>query len=253
MLFNEHAIQFAMKRLASLLITVSLLLIARTAIAEDMVPRQWRVLELAFTASQEHASPMELNLTAKFVGPGGVEFEVPGFWDGGNTWRVRFAPTSAGEWRYRTVAADSEDSGLDGQNGEFTVQPATGENPLFAHGGFLRVSQDSRYLTYSDGTPFFWMGDTWWYCPLSLCPIVGSYGGPVDSMFKALVDVRKQEGYTVAQMAFAGLPKDMPALFSPQKWRELEIRQWRMADDYFAYANEQGIVPFLGIGFHHSL
>lgn len=253
MSFNERAIQFAMKRLAFLLIAVSLLLNARTAIAEDMVPRQWRVFELAFTANQEHASPMELNLTANFAGPGGVQFEVPGFWDGGNTWRVRFAPPVSGEWHYRTAAVDSGDPGLDAQAGTFTAQPASGENPLFAHGGFLRVSQNSLYLTYTDGTPFFWMGDTWWFCPSKHCPIVGSYEGPGESMFKTLVDTRKAQGYTVAQMAFSGLGNDMPALFSPQRWRELEILQWRRIDDYFVYANEQSIVPFIGIGFHKSL
>lgn len=244
---------FAMKRIAFGLIKLSLLLIALSAIAEDMPPRQWRVSELVFTAREEHVSPMSLNLTANFVGPGGVQYEVPGFWDGGNTWRVRFSPPAPGEWRYRTAAADSGDSGLDAQTGSFTAQRASGVNPLFVHGGFLRVSPSKRYLTYSDGTPFFWLGDTWWYCPGKLCPIVGSYGGPGESMFKTLVDARKEQGYTVAQMLFAGLPKEMPALFSPQQWREREIRQWRMMDDYFVYANQQSIVPFIGIGFSKPL
>lgn len=244
---------FAMKRSASILIAVSLQLFGQTALADEMLPQQWRVFELVFAASQEHASPMELNLTANFSGPGGVQFEAQGFWDGGNIWRVRFTPPLAGVWHYRTVAADNGDFGLDAQTGAFTVQPASGDNPLFVHGGFLRVSQNNRHLTYSDGTPFFWMGDTWWFCPSRHCPIVGSYGGSDGSMFKTLVDTRKKQGYTVAQMAFSGLTRDMPALFSPQQWRELEIRQWRRMDDYFVYANEQGIVPFLGVGFHKSL
>lgn len=250
---DARATLAAVKRLVSVLVALSLLLIARSAIAEDMLPRQWRLFELVFTSSEEHASPMLLNLTANFAGPGGVQYEVPGFWDGGNTWRVRFAPPVPGEWRYRTTAAVSGDSGLDAQTGAFTVQPASGDNPLFSHGGFLRVSPSKRYLTYSDGTPFFWLGDTWWYCPGKLCPIVGSYDGPGESMFKTLVDERNEQGYTVAQMLFAGLPKEMPALFSPQQWRELEIRQWRMMDDYFVYANQQSIVPFIGIGFHRPL
>lgn len=251
--FEMRATLMTKKSFALVLIAAALLSFGRTVVADVMLPQQWHVFELTFSASQEHTSPIELHLTANFVGPSGVQLEVPGFWDGGNTWRVRFAPPIPGDWHYRTVELDSADSGLDGQTGAFTVQPASGGNPLFTHGGFLKTSKNSRYLTYSDGTPFFWMGDTWWFCPSSLCPIVGSSGGSSESMFKTLVDVRKGQGYTVVQMLFAGFGRDMPALFSPEKWKEMDIRHWRRMDDYFSYANEQGIIPFVGIGFSKSL
>ena len=32
----------------------------------------------------------------------------------------------------------------------------------------LRVSDNQRFLQYTDGTPFFWLGDTGWLLPQSL-------------------------------------------------------------------------------------
>ena len=43
----------------------------------------------------------------------------------------------------------------------FQIEPYIGENPLYRHGPF-RVSQDKKYFQHIDGTPFFWLGDTWW-------------------------------------------------------------------------------------------
>ena len=43
------------------------------------------------------------------------------------------------------------------------VTAYTGDNPLLKH-GFLRVSANKRHFEHADGTPFLWLGDTWWKC-----------------------------------------------------------------------------------------
>ena len=105
----------------------------------------WRVYEITLSAEGSHPRPSQVDLWATVSGPGGERLRVPGFWDGGNTWRVRFAPTSQGRWSWITQAADAkgaplDDPGLQGVTGEMRAGPASGDNRLYQHGGFLRVS-----------------------------------------------------------------------------------------------------------------
>lgn len=48
---------------------------------------------------------------ATFTGPANEELILPGFWAGGNEWKLRFAPISLGEWTWVT---DSDHQDLDG-------------------------------------------------------------------------------------------------------------------------------------------
>jgi hypothetical protein len=310
---------------------------------------QWQVTEISFEGKESYAGqPNGVRLEAVFRGPDGSNFIVPGFWDGGRSWKIRFAPTMPGEWSYETraieenarvvetlhsgkvlrggevgekigvavvgfeeielvvrdagdgseydhadwgearfvkqdgsavqldsltplqatqghgtltkgtnlfgkpltiggrafshglgshspgriryrlaggevkllatVGVDSQvgkhgsvrfevlatrsnqadvgrrDPGLHGQAGRFQVRPAAGDNPLYRHGGFLRVSGDGHSLTYTDGTPFFWLGDTWWFCPSDLVPIDGSTNPQIPSAYHHLLNVRKSQG-----------------------------------------------------------
>ena len=123
-----------------------------------------------FEQTLESASPylnpvQEASLTAVFTAPSGEKLKVPGFWDGGKTWRVRFAPNQTGKWKFETTCSDSSNTGLHQKSGEFTVTPATAATALSQHGP-ITVSADGRYLAHQDGTPFFWVGDTAWNGPL---------------------------------------------------------------------------------------
>jgi hypothetical protein len=133
------------------------LLWAGTAQAQN-VP-VWGQWEHVFS-SRTSADP-EAGLTADLVAPSGKAFTAAGFWDGGTTWRVRFMPTEAGRWRYRTRSVPAIE-GLDGQTGEFLAEPAAATSRFLRHGP-IRVSAGGRFFEHADGTPFFWMGDTSWY------------------------------------------------------------------------------------------
>ncbi len=208
---------------------------------------QWRPTELHFEAERSHRHPLSVKFGAVFRGPSQSKLIVPGFWDGGQTWKIRFTPTLPGTWTYRTYASESE---LKDTRGTVEVTASQSDNPLFQHGGFLKVSANRRYLTYTDGTPFFWLGDTWWFCPGRRCPIHHSSNPKIDSMYKHMVDVRAKQGYTTVLMNFAG---HGPELLNPNQWDENYIRNWRLVDAYISYANQRGIMPILGIGFHSSL
>jgi hypothetical protein len=143
---------------------MSLLLVMTLAAAE--VPAQdaavplWGRFEAAFTA-EEDTSP-DADLAVEFTSPSGRQRAVPGFWDGGRTWRVRFLPDEEGTWRFRSRARRG--TGLDGQAGRFTCRKldlAAGGNPFLRHGPVV-VSANGRHLQHLDGTPFFWLADTAW-------------------------------------------------------------------------------------------
>src|SRR4051812_37938155 len=64
------------------------------------------------SAANYENPPQETSITATFTAPDGQKLTVPGFWDGGKTWRVRFLPTQAGGWKYEIVCSDKSNNGL---------------------------------------------------------------------------------------------------------------------------------------------
>ena len=124
-------------------------------------------------------------------------------------------------------------------------RPYTGDNPLFKHGP-VRVAADKRHFEYADGTPFFWLGDTWWM------GLSHRLHWPED--FKQLAADRKQKGFNVVQIV-AGLYPDMPP-FDPRGANEAgfpwEKDYTRIRPEYFdaadrrlRYLVDQGISPCL--------
>jgi Protein of unknown function (DUF4038)/Domain of unknown function (DUF5060) len=182
-------------------------------------------------------------LDVVFRGPEGHEQRVPAFWAGGKTWRIRYAPPRAGRYTYRTVSSDPSNPDLHGQTGALEVSAYTGDNPLIKHGG-IRVAADRRHFQHEDGTPFFWMGDTWW---MGLCQRLR---WPAD--FQTLAQDRIRKGFSVVQIV-AGLYPDMPP-FDPRGQNEagypwetnytrINPHYFDMADLRILYLTEQGLVP----------
>ncbi|MCX7846504.1 MAG: DUF4038 domain-containing protein [bacterium] len=127
---------------------------------------QWESVELTLNAEREYGAPYtDVEVFMKFTGPGGQELVRPAFWDGGRTWKVRFAsPTRSGQWRWESVASERNDGGLHGRSGVLEAVPYKGENKLVRH-GLLRMSAGKRNVIHHDGTPFFMVGDTPWALP----------------------------------------------------------------------------------------
>ncbi len=123
---------------------------------------QWQVVEFQFSSKITYIHPVhDIRLSASFTSPEGDTRLVDAFWDGGNIWRVRFSPDCLGEWTWEMICSDSSNRDLHGQSGLFTCVAYEGENPLYTHGA-LKLSDNRRYLTQDEGTPFFWLADTAW-------------------------------------------------------------------------------------------
>src|SRR5438552_15560834 len=120
------------------------------------------MVELSFTANRSYSDPFnEVTLDVLFKNPQGREFRVPAFWAGSNAWKARYASPVLGTHRFRTECSQTQDKGLHAITGKIEIKPYKGTNPLYVHGP-IRVVPDHRHFEHADGTPFFWLGDTWW-------------------------------------------------------------------------------------------
>ena len=164
--------------------------------AETNVP-----IEIVFTAQHAHTDPFQdVALDVLFTDPAGQTRRMPAFWDGGATWKVRYASPLPGIHHWRSVCRPADDPGLHNVEGSVDIRRYRGTNPLFRRGPVC-IAPDKRHFSYADGTPFFWLGDTWW---MGLCQRLHW-----PDEFQQLTADRKAKGFNVIQIV-AGLYPDMP-------------------------------------------
>ncbi|MBM3838539.1 MAG: DUF4038 domain-containing protein [Verrucomicrobia bacterium] len=126
------------------------------------VVSKWDRFERSFTSRRTYPNPIQdAELRVVFTSPSGQSRLIYGFWDGSQTWKVRFAPNELGKWYYSTSCSNSNDDGLHRQTGAFLCIAPNGRTRFDQHGP-VRVARDGRHLEHEDGTPFFWLADTAW-------------------------------------------------------------------------------------------
>ena len=95
----------------------------------------------------------------------GLTLRRPAFWDGADTWRVRFAPTLEGRWNW-AVHAPAPLEELAGRTGTIEcIAPDPLVDNAFRQHGFWRMSPGGRSLVHGDGTPAILVADTAWAMP----------------------------------------------------------------------------------------
>ena len=194
--------------MAQLRRVVSLLCIALTshlAGADPVTVEANRVAEVPLTSDEAYANPFtDVQLDAVVTPPRGEPLRVPAFWAGGNRWCFRYASPVVGRHVWRTECSDAGNAQLHGLAGQLDVTEATGDNPLYLHGP-VRVAADARHFEHADGTPFLWLGDTWWKC---LCRRLTWEG------FQELAADRQGKGFSVVQIVCGPYPDEGP--FEPR-------------------------------------
>jgi hypothetical protein len=128
--------------------------------------RVWEKVEITLDARRQYDNPFtDVTVWVDLKGPDFAR-RCYGFWDGGNTYRVRVLATSPGRWSWES-GADVADNGLRGMRGEFTAVAWTeaqlADNPC--RRGMIKPSTNGHAFEYADGTPCFLLGDTWWATP----------------------------------------------------------------------------------------
>lgn len=220
----------------------------------------WHPIEIELQSATNYSNPYtDVNdFTGTFVSPTGVSMIMPGFWDGGQTWRLRFAPNLVGIWTYRTNGSDPN---LNQQTGYIQCTPYSGSLAIYQH-GFIKAKPNDRYLIYDDGTPFYWLGDTHWSGFSIAERLNQSNDARFISMFKGLVDRRVEQGFTVWKAeTFAnnneqGNPpanEGGPAWNNNQFFINLNPAFWQNIDERMNYLSSKGMVVSFAQGIGRSM
>ncbi len=112
-------------------------------------------------------------LRVEFRSPSHTTYMMRSFWDGGQTLRVRFTPTEAGEWTYKITSTSKR---LDEQEAKFT---ATETNEA----GMVNVANVRHWRT-TNKKPHLWLGAEVPWLELD------------QTAFETWLDARKKNGFT---------------------------------------------------------
>ncbi len=197
--------------------------------------QQWSVHEIAVEAESDFSNAYtDLEVTAAFTGPDGAPKTVRGFWDGGKSWKVRFTPTTQGEWKY-AISSQPADAGLTREGTLTATAAAAGSR------GFLR--RDVEFPTtfaFDDGARFFMWGTT--YYDLLLIARAGE-------RWKEAIDGAMRYGMNKARFSLAGGERNRKSggyedsePFRDKEHRQLDLEHWRTADRVIAQMNERGFL-----------
>jgi hypothetical protein len=204
-------------------------------------------------------------------------FTVPGYWDGGKTFKIR-GTFPVGTWDWSTTCSGTSnglncagDPALQGATGTIVVGNGAGQcDPaqtrtydLLEKGLPLPTTNTTllKSLTYGDGvTPYHWRADTTWRGPIAeikdLANTVNGVFNPIK--WKQFLDDRVAKGFNTVLIGVASSADD-PAdgtdlLFesigttctgatypkSCSRWRPLKY--WRQFDEIVKLANDRGMV-----------
>ena len=199
----------------------------------------WRATELVFEAGADYdaTGADAVTFDAVFTHESGEKVSRPGFWDGGKTFRVRFAPTKPGRWSWITTCQG--DGALGGKSGTLEAKPYAGDLEIYRR-GFVKVAKGEKHFAYADGTPFFYLGDTHWGLYKEEIDEPGPHAGTTGatSHFKYIVDRRAAQGFTVLQSEPIGAKFDV----TDGKVDAADIPGFQLADRYYQHIADRGLV-----------
>lgn len=202
------------------------------------------VAEITLVSTKTYANPFtDVTLEAVVTPPDGPPLRVPAFWAGGNRWRFRYASPLSGRHAWRTECSDRDNRQLHAVQGHLDVTAGRETNSLYQHGP-IRVAEDRRHFVHADGTPFLWLGDTWWK---GLCKRLTWEG------FQELTADRRAKGFSVVQIVCGPYPDEgtFEARWENEGGKPYETHDFsRVNPAYFEFADRRlghlvsaGIVP----------
>jgi len=136
-----------------------LLLISQSAVSSPSAQEpaivkftQYHPGDLRFSGEGVAGNPFAVDFSGEFVGPGGKTLKVLGFYDGGTTWVIRFAPPLPGVWTYRTASSAPL---LNGKTGKLEAVANTSPG---VHGRLRVDPQHPYHFLFEDGARYFMLG-----------------------------------------------------------------------------------------------
>ena len=168
----------------------------------------YEINEISLLAEEQYDNPYtDVECWVDLSGPG-FEKRIYGFWDGGQQFKVRVTAIQPGEWSWTSGSSSASDNGLNDKSGSFKAIAWTEQEKEANNNrrGFIRPTSNGHALEYADGTPFFFIGDTWWAAPTWRYPLTGQdpdpdwVPGPEGISFENMVHYRKKQGYNSLAM-----------------------------------------------------
>src|SRR6056297_871000 len=113
----------------------------------EVVP--WREVEFEITAAAEYANGYtDVDVWADFTHEDGTTLRRPAFWDGGSSWKLRFAsPGLAGRWNWSSGCSAS-DAGLAEATGSLVVKPTSDSSASAGAAGDAASAQSNRFCEH---------------------------------------------------------------------------------------------------------
>jgi hypothetical protein len=214
-----------------------ILFVCSLSAADDgWAAQTWTRWEESLLSTRDYENPyQEVVLRVSYRGPDQQRITGLGFWDGGNTFKIRAMFPIPGRWTWESACSDIGNAGLHHQTGSVDEVEYSGENPLFRH-GYFKIAANHRHLAHADGTPFLWIGDTAWATPMNT---------PWEDWLSYVKD-RVAKNFTVLQVFCAS------DWAGTNDWRghspfvgdgltRINPAYWQQYEQKVQYANERGL------------
>ncbi|MDA3873764.1 MAG: DUF5060 domain-containing protein [Kiritimatiellae bacterium] len=105
---------------------------------------QWARFETALTNTQSYSDPYrDVTLNVTYTSPSDETINFWGYYDGGQTWKLRFMPNETGTWQYTATFSD----GQPGKSGTFNCMASDAPATISAY------SSNPRWFGHQDGEP----------------------------------------------------------------------------------------------------
>lgn len=216
---------------------------------------RWAPIDLEFNAKVKSGTEFDLDFAATFTGPGDQQLTVPGFFNGNDTFVVRFAPPAEGAWSYITASTERS---LAGQTGSLTATaPLPGK-----HGPVGISKKDPTKFAYADGSQYFPIAfELDWLFALD-----AENGNDIPKTRSVIRHVRENGFNQIVMNVFAydvNWPRDpkLPAKYDYGKprvfpyggdnanpdFRTLDLEFFQRFDRVVAHLDEQGIIAHIMI------
>jgi hypothetical protein len=176
-------------------------------------------LELTEQEAAQHPNPyISVELRAEFRGPKGDTYRLPGFWDGGRKFKIRFSPLAEGRWDFRVT---SNIERFTGKIAGFTATPPVTK-------GFVSPFNVHHFQYSQPNTGHLWMGDT--------CYRFATI--PAET-FRKLVDIRAAQKFNHLRGFILGDEENAAKIFPSPDRIVPELLQ--NIDERILYMNQKGI------------
>lgn len=200
--------------------------------------RQWMKYELNFTSEKRYDNPLYdvKDFRILLNSPSGKTMVVRGFWDGDKNWKVRLCPGETGTWTWKSTCSDDKNQGLHNLQGSFQCSPNNRKETIFQKGSLIHPA-GKYYLSYSDGTPFFWLACTAWNGALK----------STDEEWAYYLSHRVKNQYNVIQLVtteWRGCDKNAEGLTAIEGTGSIRIHPefFKRMDQKIDEANEKGLI-----------